>query len=315
MSRAAEIEQVAAKWLLRREEPGWSATDEQGLQDWIEESFEHRVAFYRLEYGWRQADRLKSTGPAHSTAWRPLARRWWRPAGVFAAAAAIVVVVVSVSTPRNQPAPQLAFETRVGARETIPLADGSRVQMNTGTKVRAVVTRRHREVWLDDGEAFFEVAHDPAHPFVVHAGPRTITVLGTKFSVRREGQEVRVTVLEGKVRVDTSSAGSAAIAVPGDTVLAEAQSTITVRKPVSALADDLAWRQGRLTFEATTLADIVREFNRYNRQKLIVDDSAAGAVQITGSFDATNVDAFLRLIKGAYGLKVAPEGDQIRISN
>ncbi len=66
------------------------------------------------------------------------------------------------------------------------------------------MTSTVRTVTLDGGEAYFEVVHDARHPFVVLAGNRRITDLGTKFSVSREGDHVQVVVKEGRVRVTLS---------------------------------------------------------------------------------------------------------------
>ncbi|MBZ2448550.1 FecR domain-containing protein [Xanthomonas perforans] len=80
--------------------------------------------------------------------------------------------------------------------------DGSRLELNTHTQLRAQVDPSLRHVWLDKGEAFFDVKPDPAHPFVIHAGEHRVVVLGTKFSVRQERERLEVAVLEGKVRVE-----------------------------------------------------------------------------------------------------------------
>ena len=90
----------------------------------------------------------------------------------------------------------------MGGREAVTLADGSRVTLNTRTRGRALVNEQERRFWLEEGEAYFEVAHDPARPFVVMAGKDRVTVLGTRFSVRYEDGRTEVTVLEGRVRLD-----------------------------------------------------------------------------------------------------------------
>lgn len=74
--------------------------------------------------------------------------------------------------------------------------------------MRASVTTRQREVWLEKGEAFFDVAHNEGVPFVVHTGDRQVTVLGTKFAVRRDGDKVTVTVLQGRVRLEEAKGSS-----------------------------------------------------------------------------------------------------------
>jgi transmembrane sensor len=191
------------------------------------------------------------------------------------------------------------------------------MELNTATKVRASIDGRVRNVWLDHGEAYFEVAHDRAHPFVVHAGNRTITVLGTKFSVRRDGGQVYVAVVEGRVRVEDAGAPlrkQLAVLTAGDMALTKGSSTLLTPRSADRVADALSWRQGRLIFDQSTLGDAAEEFNRYNRKQLIVTDPAVAKIRIGGDFDADNVDAFVRLLQEAFGLKIQATGEELRIS-
>jgi len=58
VNRHDTIEEQAALWVMRREEPGWSSFDEAALDDWLDQSDLHKAAFWRLEHGWRRADRI-----------------------------------------------------------------------------------------------------------------------------------------------------------------------------------------------------------------------------------------------------------------
>jgi transmembrane sensor len=183
MMPMADVEARAARWLLRREEPDWSDRDEAALDAWLAEATAHRVAFYRLEVGWRKADRLAALRrPADRGAGAWIDR--WRSAVIAAsiAAAAGIAGVLWI-----QPLSSTRYTTDVGAHRTVTLADGSQVQLNTATRLRASIDRDTRTVWLESGEAYFEVTHQAGRPFVVHAGDRRVTVLGTKFSVRGQG--------------------------------------------------------------------------------------------------------------------------------
>jgi transmembrane sensor len=198
----------------------------------------------------------------------------------------------------------------------VPLADGSRVELNTSTRLRAKVSHDRRIVWLDRGEAYFEVAHDASRPFVVYAGARRITVLGTKFLVRREGEGVEVAVVEGRVRVDPIRQQRArpAVLTRGDLALAKGEATLLAPPSIQKVETELSWREGMLVFDRSTLADAVTEFNRYNRRKLVVEGDAAANVRIGGSFEAQNIDAFARLLQQAFGLSVKDDGEEIVIS-
>jgi transmembrane sensor len=208
------------------------------------------------------------------------------------------------------------YVTRVGDHKTVTLADESQVQLNTATRLRASVTDTERVVWLDAGEAYFEVAHQAGRPFVVYAEDRRVTVLGTKFSVRRMGADVKVTVLEGKVRVDRPTGTTIPKLVvlnPGEELLAHGDSTVVVPANLERVTAELTWRFGLLTFDGASLGDVVAEFNRYSRHKLEAD-ARASAIRIGGVFDASNVEGFVRLLHEAYGLKIEQSGDEIKIS-
>jgi len=320
MSTAKEIEAAAADWLIRREEPGWSADDEARLLAWIDTSFAHKAAFWRLECGWRKADRLVAVG---SEAPVPVQRKlrmpdWrWLAAAASLAGVALIPALLTKAPPRSSEAVAVArFQTPVGGHEQVKLADGSSAELNTATVIRADVSSKRREVWLDEGEVFFSVKPSGI-PFIVHAGSRKVTVLGTKFSVSRENGRVRVAVVEGKVRVsgpDGADFAAEATITPGDLLTADGDSTLVLQEATARVERSLAWREGMLQFDQTPLAAAAEEFNRYNGRKLVVVGQA-GTIPIGGSFRASNADAFVRLLQDAYGLRVEHAGTEMRISD
>lgn len=323
MRRQEAIEDQALDWLIRRNGEDWTAGEQVALDTWLEESLAHKAAFWRADHLWRQADRIRSLGiDAHpGTRERKASRKWW-PAAIAASLVAAVGIGGLALAPAffDRPAPQVEqarFDTPIGGRRVVPLVDGSTVEMNTRTVLRTAVGRSRREVWLDSGEAFFEVAHRAGEPFVVHAGRQTITVLGTKFSVRRDKDRVTVNVLEGRVRVDDGegTAAHAAIITAGDTAISRGPSTLIVAKSEERVADALAWRDGMLSFDQAPLTEVVGEFNRYNRIRLVVTDAAAGQILIGGSFQASSVDSFTRLLRDAYGLKIERDDTTVKISS
>lgn len=320
MSDARKTEDAAARWILRREEDDWSSAEQAQFDAWLEAAPENRVVLWRLEYGWAKADRLAAlrAPPRPRPRPGPPILRLWKPTAAAASIAACIALGVALLPHAGFLTPKAAYTTDIGGRQTVPLSDGTKVELNTGTKLRTAVNTKARAVWLDQGEAYFEVAHDASRPFVVHAGPRTITVLGTKFSVRRDGDHVQVAVIEGRVKVEEAAPAqpsSPAIITRGDIVITEGASTLLAAKSVDRVANELSWRQGLLTFDRATLGDAVSEFNRYNRKKLVVTDPEAAAMRIGGSFEAENVQAFTRLLQRGFGLKIEDDGDVVKISS
>jgi transmembrane sensor len=233
--------------------------------------------------------------------------------------AAAVVVTAAVSIGGSLIAlhrEQQTFATTIGGREALSLVDGSKIELNTDTVLRMAEGSSQRKVWLDKGEAYFDIKHDAAHPFVVMVAGHRVTDLGTKFIVRQEGDRVEVKLLEGSARLDANDGAPAQTAVlkPGDVAIATANATSVTKRPVKELANDLGWRRGVLMFDHTTLAQAVAEFNRYSRQKIVIADPQIAKLEIGGTFPSDDVKLFGRATHIALGLHVEERGNAIVIS-
>jgi transmembrane sensor len=132
---------------------------------------------------------------------------------------------------------------------------------------------------------------------------RTITATGTKFSVRRNAQDVQIVVTEGRVQMTgvDASAPSTVTTLPAGTVARAAGSEVLTRQASGTeLERMLSWREGFVEFHDTTLADAVAEFNRYRAQPLSIADPSIASLKISGRFRVTNSDAFLWLLQQGF---------------
>ena len=321
MSPAHQADAQAAAFLARRDRGAWADTDQRAFERWIAECDAHRVSYLRLSSGWERLDRLAALRvPSNLTDEREWQPSRWPVRSLAGLAAAIILLVLATTVLRTNGAAPDLYTTGIGGRQSVPLADGTHVDLNTDSRLAVRLGKDVRRVSLERGEAYFEVAHDSAHPFVVEAGSRRIVVLGTKFSVRRDGALVLVRVLEGRVRIDSTgrrgSSVNTILARPGDQVLAvdDRSTTLVKRGRLREVEDALSWRDGLLTFDnGTTLAKAAAEFNRYNRKRLVVSGGAA-AVEIEGTFAASDAEAFARILQDAYGFRVENRIDEIIIS-
>jgi len=313
---AMEAEAQAAIWLERRDREGWDTEQQAAMEAWFEESPAHRLAYLRLYAAWNYADRLAAMRRPRFGRLMSSGRKIG-PAALKVAAACAVVAAFGMAALDYSAKPQTqAFETPVGGHETLKLADGSRIELNTSTKVRVSLGAGQRQVWLDRGEAYFEVQHNTARPFTVVTGNHRVTDLGTKFVVRAEGDSLRVALLEGRARFETESVWNqpqSVLLTPGEVVIATRSSLSMERQPARLLDDDLGWRHGMLIFDRTPLADVVAQFNRYNAKKLSVCGPAA-QMKIDGTFPANNIDDFLHLARAVLGLKVEQQPDVVVLS-
>lgn len=308
-----DIECLAAAWVAR-EDRGLAPDEASRLADWLDRATANRLAYLRLKAGWQSTERLGALRThARGKMAAPVS---WRVLTSVAAIVTILAAGIGVYSYFHMPTPESYVTARKGERPVLRLADGTRIQLNSDTKVKTSLTQLNRVITLEKGEAYFEVVHDAKRPFVVYAGSRRITDLGTKFSVRRNGDDVRVVVTEGKVRVDildTASPAAPVFASGGHIVVAKSDETLVAAISAKDMGDELVWRTGMLTFDQETLASAAEEFNRYNRRRIIVLGKARD-IRIGGSFRADNIDVFAGLVRNALGLKVAQQEDKITIS-
>lgn len=203
------------------------------------------------------------------------------------------------------------YATAAGERQHLTLPDGSDLTLNTRTVAEVEWHLRSRQVHLVDGEALFDVAHSTWRPFLVRAGETTVRVVGTAFNVRRADPRVTVTVLRGRVHVENAS---------GDAVLLtarQAAESFNSRLTVRAAPDPnaaVAWKDGKLMFDHTPLAQAVADINRYRTTPAVLTDPALGRLQISGVFDSARTDALLDLLPSILPVAVRREaGDTVRI--
>lgn len=236
------------------------------------------------------------------------------PPRYAAIAACLVVALGALAWVGVGMLPRESYSTAVGGLASVPMQDGSKVTLNTNSEIRVALSDTERRVNLEQGEAFFQVAKDPSRPFIVSAGDQRIIAVGTQFSVRREGGDVRVIVTEGLVRVERGGGPkllpSAELAA-GSVARTGGEGVLIQHKPVAEVEEYLSWRKGFLVFRETTLAQVVMEFNRYSTRKIVIDDDSLAGMRIGGSFRSDNVDSFLRLLRDGFDIEVESQGDQL----
>lgn len=316
MNASTQTDRLAAEWLARRVGARWTAQQEAELQAWLQADTAHRVAFLRVQSAWEQAARLKALAPAqavvpgagvvelaprprHAPAAKP-AHAWrQRLAGL---AAALVLAVLAGHAWWQSGVETADYRTALGKLDTVPLSDGSRATLGSDSRIHVRLDRGQRRVELAQGEGYFEVAKDRARPFVVAVGEHQVVAVGTAFSVRRQGDEVRVVVTEGTVRLaDAGDADSPGTLLPAGSVASTGGDGVLVRRQtLEEVARLVDWRSGYLAFQDTSLAAAAEEFNRYNARRLMVGDEAAGALRVGGSFRWDNVDTFVSLLEAGF---------------
>lgn len=217
------------------------------------------------------------------------------------------------------------YTTRVGEQRMFELNDGSVVTLNTQSSVQVRFDRTTRNIYLDEGQALFQVKHDATRPFRVHSNATVITAIGTQFDVRRYLDRTTVAVVEGTVQVSpvipTALTDAAEATIPFETTKITAGEGITVsangrvdRPEHVDTAASTAWQHQRLVFVDTTLEEIAREFNRYNaKPHLRVASDEVKHRMFTGSFNARSPESFVAYISQETDLLAERHDDEVVI--
>jgi len=315
---AKSIKDVAASWLERRDREDWSPASQAELDTWLDESMAHATAFWRLEGAWQRTERLGALRePMRVSLEAP--RAHLRRAMPWVAGLAFAAVIAAGGNYLAAPHAK-TYSTPIGGHEIITLSDGSSIELNTDTSLKVALEDGARNVTLEKGEAYFQVVHDPAHPFVAQAGVHRVVDIGTKFLLRKEAGKVEVALYEGKASFESLESGAIAQKVvlqPGDVATAASNSPgfkMVRNEPAGTLVNKLAWQRGFLVMDHTTLAQAARDLNRYNRQKIVIADSTAANMEMYGTIPINGIEGFVRVAQGVLGLRVVRHGDEITIS-
>jgi transmembrane sensor len=200
----------------------------------------------------------------------------------------------------------LQMATGPGERREVDLPDGSHVAVNFDSRLQVRYYPRRREVVLDSGEAFFEVAPDASRPFTVDSGRSRVKVVGTAFNVRAAPPRLVVKVLRGKVevRADRDAAdGPVMLLGPASGVSIDPVTGghDTVAAPADTVGD---WRTGQLRFRRTPLDEVARELSRYLGQPVVLASEDLGSLPVSAFFSTAAPEPFIELLPDLIPVRV-----------
>lgn len=307
--RPSRAEEQAADFYGRLNSTVIENDDLTAFEAWKKESPENRRAYERLSAFLGQAEALRGdpaidaiaretldrAGARKATTRSGGGRLAWGAGLCFAGVAALAVAVIAL--PRDA-----RYQSGVGERKVVALADGSRVELNTDSEVRVRLSKGERHIDLVRGQALFEVAHDAARPFIVDAGDTQVRAIGTRFDVYRRAADVQVTLTQGRVEVRREATAAAPWTLkPGQQITvgrSDGRNSL-VQADVAAAT---SWTAGQLTFHDTPLSDAVAEVNRYSRKRVVLAADAPRQRRVGGVFPTGDVDAFTIAASDMLGL-------------
>jgi transmembrane sensor len=305
----------AADWVVRLQAPDLSEAEALDFDAWLGAS-ENNISAYDAALGVMQEVEASAPRIAYDLRLQPFARpantrRGWLVAGGLAAAATVALAVMPIGLLSE---PAQTYTTAKGEHRTVKLADGTTVDLNAGTRMTVAFARGERRVSMPQGEAVFDVAHDPARPFLIATGDRTVRVVGTRFDVRRRGDQLSVTVDRGMVEVrPNADASGRAFRLHAGQRLDHQDGAAEVRMRAVEPLDVYAWRTGRLIYRDQPLGDVVADLNQQYERQIRLEDPALAATLFSGVLVLDNQDAVIRRLALLAPLRALPSGDGVTL--
>jgi transmembrane sensor len=327
-----EIAAEAAVWIARLHGPDRSNHMERECRAWQARSAAHRLAFERGTDLWMEAAGVNqavvaraAAAGAPQVAGRAGRLKPWPLAAALTMAVLAGVLVFGPWWDGDR------YDTGVGEQRIVMLQDGTRMSLNTSTRVRVALGASRRTVDVIGGEALFEVAKDASRPFVVRAAGSEVTATGTAFVVRYTPADVGrrdaldITLVEGRVVVRGAADGGVAAEpaagvemVPGQRLRVAGHMRGPVGSGLKPQVDRprvdqvLAWKRGEAVFDNASLSEAVAEMNRYSSVPIsLADGSALGDLRVSGVFKTGDNASFARAVASLHGLAVRERADRL----
>lgn len=253
-------------------------------------------------------ERLVSTAKLGFIKGLSMPYRW----GAAVTAALALVAVVAVIKPSDNEISSQQYSTAIAEIRNVTLEDGSTVTLDANSNLNVTLSGDTREVTLLKGRAFFSVSEDAQRPFTVATGNTVVTVLGTRFDVRKGVTEVSVGVEEGKVSVSHKMQNSATDEqvelTAGQQVTALLSSGLETVQPVDGIGQ---WRQGRLVYVNAPLVEITADANRYYQKRIVPVSDKVGQLRLTAVFRTDQIDDMLDTLKKALPIELSEAPDDV----
>ncbi|MGH8452076.1 FecR family protein [Pseudomonas sp.] len=284
------ITDAAAHWCMRLHASDCMSAEREAFAQWHDAHPLHAFEYAAMLEIWDVADHLPRNEPtAVVVPFKPRSRL-----RTYAVAAAISLVALPLAAFTGWEAGWLPsayehYDATHGLRQ-VTLSDGSQVELNLGTELVYTHYKDQRRVTLKKGEAFFNVSHDSAHPFIVRAGEGQVRVTGTQFNVWKYEDQVRVMLLEGSVQISSDKVHGSVPLTPGMQASYQPGDATPRVQAITPNDTALAWRQGKLILDNLALTDALPLINRYLSKPVMLADANTGAIRIGGIYNINEVN-------------------------
>jgi transmembrane sensor len=350
LSVSQSIDMQAAAWMVRLEAENSSEQDIREFKAWVIESPAHREACEEMVEFWDDMNVLtqavlpseaavRSGSCDDSICARLLAWLTRRHLLSAACAMALLVATIFIAPQFFAPSPQV-YVTAVGEQKTIKLEDTSTVLLNTNSRLEVIYSDKRRQLKLTQGEAHFDVYHNPDRPFEVWAGKGLVRAVGTAFTVHVRKVDVEVIVTEGIIEIDeihskrkSAKAIAQSTSVDDDSAppqerVVEFNMAIRVEAGNKIVYDreelekiklvvarkiekDLSWRQGMLVFSGEPLVKVVEDVSRYTDLKIVIPERKTRELLVGGIFKVGDTESLFEVLRDGFGIRAEQAPDDV----
>jgi transmembrane sensor len=303
-----ETRAEAAIWVARLHSDTRTAQDDEQFRAWLQEKPANAHVFDRMTATW---DAAGAISPFEIEA-APIGKRPSRR-GVIAGIGGAIATAVGFGAWNVAYAGVL--ETGIGERREFVLDDGSRIMLDTDTRVRVSMGDRSRHVSLERGRIGLSISVDTARPFQIEAAGRLVTAESGLIDIRRDGASLAVAVVKGGATIGSANAQGVAAAtlVTGQRLTAVSAQPLRIDEP--DVRKVTSWQSGQAVFEGSTLAQAAAEMNRYSSSRIEFADPAAAAMKISGVYEVGDTAAFADSVAVALPVRVRRDGTRLIVSS
>lgn len=315
----------ATSWLARLRATDVSSDDHVNFATWLAEDKAHKAAFDAMLQIWEDlglvgqldtadfapasvppltkkvaAEKVRvEPGPSSTLRWLEARKMSLKTQGFLALAATFLFSMFALFEQQQDTIPE--YSTATGQFKTLTLEDGSQVKLNSNTSISVNFCETERLVHVNRGEAFFQVKKDAQRVFIVKGEHGSAKAIGTAFTVRELGDETRVTVTEGTVKV--ANGGQISQLGAGEQASIYEEYIDSMRVDAEAIT---AWRDGRLEYDGVTLEQLIADLNRYMPRKVVLpkDDAELRNHRVSGILTIADQEAMLQALQKSLSIPI-----------
>ena len=302
----------AIEWFVRLQSDQCQPEEHLRFKTWLTKSPKHSAAYSEAERVWATMDTLKAI-PVPGLSQARSARS---KSPINTRLSSVIVLVLSTAFIAGAwleySSETIHYQTRIGERRRIELADNSHIDLNTNTQISVKLSLFRRNVELVQGEALFDVVHSHLRPFSVKADDLQIRDIGTRFNIRKLPQGTMISVFEGEIEMNDSHS------VFNEHLFAGSQRYYTETKGLGQLeavdsGKESAWVDGHLIFKQTSLLDVTAELERYHPVQFSFSDTELEKETLSGTFNADDLDPFLHALQNILPIQAKRNGEQVQL--